>query len=218
MAEIKRDRDIRLLLILGIITFLLGYFCLGLIAPLIGIPVWIISVKKLSQIEGDGQLTGKKRLLNATLICSIIGVFNGPMMFFYIQPIDVRAFLQPIGAEKINYLAANCGLSLGGFVSSILIGSILFIPLLLVRKSRKWKVYFVFLTVLHAFFAMFEYAGRAVNTGLDEQSARRIGLSVALFYLSFIFAFFSKTRRWYFLAPLLILLGLLAGTQISHLN
>ena len=47
MAEIKRDRDIRLLLILGIITFLLGYFCLGLIAPLIGIPVWIISVKKL---------------------------------------------------------------------------------------------------------------------------------------------------------------------------
>lgn len=213
-----QGEDVRFILTLGIVTFLLGYFCLGIIAPLTGVPAWILSLKRLSQIEGNKQLNKKRRLLNASLICSIIGVFNGPMMFLYVRPIDAHAFLPPISAEKVNYFAANSGLSIGDLVSTVLMGSILFIPLLFFRKTRKWKVFFIFLVIFSTLATMLSYAGQALEVGLDEQSARKISLLIMPFFMSFTFAFFPKTRKWYFLVPLLILTALLAGSQISRLN
>lgn len=217
-VESKYGREAWFLLSFGIIAFILGYFCLGVIAPLIGVPVWVISTRKLSQIEGDEKLNRVKRLLDAGLICSIISVFNGPMMFFYIQPINFHAFLLPIEPIKVNYLAANAGTSIGSLVSGILLGSVFFIPLLFFRKTRRWKAYFVFLTIFYAFFNMLAYTGQAIDAGIDEQEARKTGLLILPFFMSFTFAFFPKTRRWYFLVPLLVLLGFLAGTQISRLN
>jgi hypothetical protein len=213
-----KGKDVGLLLTIGIVALLLGYFCLGIIAPLIGVPVWILSSKRLSQIEDKEQLSRKRRLLNASLICSIIGVFNGPMMFFYIHPIDIHVFLPPIGAGKVNYFAANCGLSIGDIMSDVLMGSVLFIPLLFFRKTRRWKVFFIFLIIFSALATMLSYAGQAIDVGLDEQSARKHGLFIMPFFMSFILAFFPKTRKWYFLVPLLISTALLAGSQISHLN
>jgi len=204
----KSNKTLKILALSGIIIFMLGYISLGVLAPLIGLPLlFILKNQKINSTKDN-------KLNEIATVTIIIGIINGPINFFFVQPVNYHyIFNNSIDSNFVNHLFV-----VSGFSFALLILS--FIPAIIIslfnRKTRNIKTIFLIWSIIYAIQMMLSYSGKSISSGLNESLSYLRGIIVFPFFASYVLIFFSKTRKLCILVPVFLMTGILASISLNE--